>query len=73
MSNFQRLLLDNLELGIWYDVYPNQGTGGKELPEWFHHNQTNAMATIRPMVHVGLLRIRKADLGLPQVCVGEPI
>lgn len=66
LSSMQAELLNDLKLGIWYDVFVGQGTGGEELPAWFHRQQSVEMQTIRPLVERGKLEIRYVDK-LPQV------
>ena len=58
LSGFQDMLLRDMEPGVWYDCFYNQGSGGAVLPEWFYWIQTNAMATLRPMLRAGVLELR---------------
>lgn len=67
MSGFQRMLLEELRPGVWYDVQPDQGTGGEPLPEWFHRQQTQPLATVRALVQARLLDYRRCEFGLIQV------
>ncbi len=62
LSFFQLSLLREMEPDIWYDCYYNQGTGGAVLPEWFYRNQTQAMATLRPMIYAKALEVRRVGL-----------
>jgi hypothetical protein len=68
MTNFQEMLLKDLVPGVWYDCFWNQGSGGEILPDWFYKIQSNAWATLRPMIQSGHLEVRRVgDLRLPQV------
>ena len=58
LSGIQKELLNDLKFGVWYDVFVGQGTGGEELPEWFHRKQSVEMQTIRPMVERGVIDVR---------------
>lgn len=71
MTVFQRALYNEMKPGVWYDCYEGQGSGGAELPGWFHRNQTNALATLGPMVRAGALE-RRQRAGWPQVRRIEP-
>ena len=66
LPSFQRLLLEEMQPGVWYDCYWNQGSGGVTLPEWFYRQQTETMSTLRPLVEKKVLILRKLD-GWPQV------
>ena len=69
MSPFQQHLLNEMEPGVWYDCFYSQGSGGEMLPEWFYRNQTQAFATLRPMLRAGVLEKRMVGdlLKLPQI------
>lgn len=71
MTVFQSLLWRDLEPGVWYDCHRNQGTGGRELPDWFHRSQTQSLMTLKPMIKAGALKGRMKD-GFPQVMRHEP-
>lgn len=66
LTVFQSMLYRDLEPDVWYDCYVNQGTGGKELPDWFHRSQPQCMSTLMPMVEAGALTRRFVD-GFMQV------
>jgi len=69
LSSFQQALLDDLVEGQWHSVIRNSGLEYPELPAWFYRQQTNAMATIRPMVDKKVIAIRyETRYRLPVVC-----
>jgi len=66
LTMFQHVLFGELEPRVWYDCYRNQGTGGRELPDWFYRSQTQPLMTLKPMIKAGALKGRIKD-GFPQV------
>lgn len=68
LTLFQRDLRAEMRVGVWYDCYVNQGSGGACLPEWFHRDQTQPFATLRPMLEAGVITGRLKE-GFPQVMV----
>lgn len=61
LSNFQRVLLDDLEPDKWYCQYDVEQFS--RFPEWFHRNQSQPAATLRPLVEHGYLEIKRVRFG----------
>lgn len=76
MTPYLRNFLSALTPRRWYDVYPNQGTGGKPLPESLRR-PPGPMSAIGPLVDRGKLKRRSVErkgltasdnrVGLPQI------
>lgn len=66
LSSMHQMLLDGMEPDVWYDCYPDQGTGGKILPDWFYRQQAKPMTTIRALIESGEV-MEQVIKGFPQI------
>lgn len=58
LSSFQQSLLEDMEPGVWYSIYPS---GFRQFPDWFYRQQTQPKVTLRAMVDAQAIVRKRFD------------